>query len=84
MTTARNPIGTLVTFDELHLGDSIFVPGVGEGNVVALEGPNEDAGSLATIVTDLGEIAVFEGELFDRVDTSPFRGEALTLFEVSS
>lgn len=76
MTT---PLGTLVTFDELFVGDSIWVPGVGEGNVVALEGPNPAAGSVATIVTDLGELAVFDGDTFDRVDTSPFRGEALTL-----
>jgi hypothetical protein len=74
------PLGELLPLDALFVGDSIWVDGVGEGNVLELAPGNPAAGSTATIVTDLGEIPVFDGDLFDRIDTSPFRGEALTLF----
>ena len=74
-------IGTEVPWEELFVGDSIFVPGVGEGNVISIEGGNPAAGSVATVFTDLGELAIFKNERITRIDTSPFRGEALTLFE---
>ena len=74
------PLGELLPIDALFVGDSIWVDGVGEGNVLELAPGNPDAGSTATIVTDLAVNPVFDGDLFDRIDTSPFRGEALTLF----
>lgn len=79
-TIATTPLGELLPVEALFVGDSIWVDGVGEGNVLELGPGNPAAGSLATIFTDLGEVAVFDGDLFDRIDTSPFRGEALTLF----